>query len=229
VGDFAPGEAKQLIQEYFGGIPRGTQPPTPACEVRFGAGARENLWEDPLANLPAVLVAYLVPEHKHGDSPALELLQSILGEGESSRLNQTLVREQQVALQSGAFLDGRRGPGQFIAFAIANQNQTADTLVAGLRAVVAGIVDQGITPEELEKAKNAFRRGFVFGRQTSMGIAESVQHYKHFHDDVSHINSDLDRYLAVTAADIQRVARLYLDPANSTTIRVVPQRTGAQP
>jgi predicted Zn-dependent peptidase len=62
-----------------------------------------------------------------------------------------------------------------------------------------------------------------------MGIAENIQHYKHFHDDVSEINADLDRYLAVTAADIQRVARRYLDASNSTTIQVVPQAKGVQP
>jgi len=229
VGDFAAAEAKPLIQQYFGGIPRGAEPPAPACEVRFGDGADEKLWEDPLANLPAVLMAFMVPEHGHGDSPALQLLQSILGEGESSRLNRALVREQQVALQSGAFLDSRRGPGQFIGFAIANQGQSADTLVAALRASIAEIAEHGVTPEELAKAKNAFRRTFVFGRQTSMGIAESIQHYKHFHDDVAEINTDLDGYMAVTAEDVQRVARRYLAPANSTTIRVVPKAKGVQP
>jgi len=229
VGDFEADEAKRLVQQYFAGIPRGAEPPAPSCEVRFAGGKDETVWEDPLANLPAVLMAFMVPEHRHDDSPPLELLQSILGEGESSRLNRALVREQQVALQSGAFLDSRRGPGQFIGFAIANQGQTADTLVAALRTVIADIAEHGITPEELEKAKNAFRRSFVFGRQTSMGVAESIQHYKHFHGSVAEINTDLDRYLAVTAADIQRVARTYLVPANSTTIRVVPQSKEVQP
>jgi predicted Zn-dependent peptidase len=229
VGDFAADQAKQLIGQFFGDIPRGAEPPAPSCQVPFGAGEQATTWEDPLANLPAVLIAYMVPEHKATDSPALSLLQTILGDGESSRLNRALVREQQVALQSGAFLDSRRGPGQFIGFAIANQGQTADTLVAALRAVIAEIADQGITPEELAKAKNAFRRGFVFGRQNSMGVAESIQHYKHLHDDVSEINTDLDRYMAVTAADIQRVARTYLAAANSTTILVVPKGKGVQP
>ena len=229
VGDFAADEVKRLIGQYFSDIPRGAEPPAPSCQVEFGAGEQETVWEDALANLPAVLIAYLVPAHEDADSPALSLLQSILGDGESSRLNRALVREQQVALQSGAFLDSRRGPGQFIGFAIANQGQTADTLVAAIRAVIAEIADQGITPDELEKARNGFRTSFVFGRQTSMGIAESVQHYKHFHGDVSEINTDLDRYLAVTAADIQRVARRYLDPANGTTILVVPKGKGVQP
>jgi predicted Zn-dependent peptidase len=197
--------------------------------VEFGGGEREIVWEDPLANLPGVLMAYLVPEHKHGDSPALTLLQSILGEGESSRLNRSLVREQQVALQSGMFLDGRHGPGQLIGFAIANAGQSADTLVAALRAEAARIVAEGVTPDELAKAKNAFRRSFVFGRQNSMGVAEGIQHYVHFHDDVAEINTDLDRYLAVTAEDIRRVAAAYLVPANSLTIKIVPKGQGVQP
>ncbi|MDH4046139.1 MAG: insulinase family protein [Gemmatimonadota bacterium] len=229
VGDFAPDEAKRLVRGYFGDIPRGAEPPGITCEARFGAAGEETVWEDQLANLPAVLIAYLVPEHKDADSPALSLLQTILGDGESSRLNLALVRDQQVALQSGAFLDSRRGPGQLIGFAIANQGQTADTLAAALRAAIAEVAANGITPAELTKAKNAFRRNFVFGRQSSMGIAENVQHYVHFHDDVSEINTDLDRYLAVTAADIQRVAQRYLVPANSTTIIVVPKGQGVQP
>jgi predicted Zn-dependent peptidase len=229
VGDFEAADARRLIQDYFAGIPRGAAPPPIACAVEFGAGERETVWEDPLANLPGVLTAYMVPEHKHADSPALTLLQTILGDGESSRLNRSLVREQQVALQSGMFLDSRRGPGQFIAYAIANAGQSADTLATALRAEAARIVAEGVTPEELEKARNEFRRSHVFGRQTSMGIAESLQHYVHFHDDVADINTDLERYLAVTAQDIQRVAARYLVPANSLTIKIVPTGQGVQP
>jgi len=199
------------------------------CSVEFGTGARQTVWEDPLANLPAVLTAYLVPEHKNDDTPALTLLQSILGDGESSRLNRALVREQQIALQAGTFLDSRRGPGQLITLAIANAGQSADTLAAALHSEVARIVADGVAPEELEKAKNAFRRGYVFDRQNSMGVAEEIQHFAHFHDHLDEINTDLDRYLRVTAADIQRVAATYLVPANSLTILVVPKGQGAQP
>jgi zinc protease len=229
VGDFDPAEVKQLVKQYFGAIPRGVDPPAPVCAVTFGAGERRTTWQDPLANLPAVLTAYLVPAHKDDDTPALTLLQSILGDGESSRLNRALVREQQIALQAGTFLDSRRGPGQLITLAIANAGQSADTLVTALAAEVARIVADGVTPEELEKAKNAFRRGYVFDRQNSMGVAEEIQHFVHFHDHLDEINTDLDRYLRVTAADIQRVAAKYLVPANSLTILVVPKGQGAQP
>jgi predicted Zn-dependent peptidase len=62
-----------------------------------------------------------------------------------------------------------------------------------------------------------------------MGVAEGIQHYVHFHDDVAEINTDLDRYLAATAEDIRRVAATYLVPANSLTIKIVPKGQGVQP
>jgi predicted Zn-dependent peptidase len=228
-GDFEPAEAKQLIQQYFGDIEKGAEPPGFECRVDFGGGGRRMTWEDPLANLPGALVAYRIPEHRADDGPALTLLSTILGSGESSRLNRSLVREQQIAVQAATIEMSRRGPGLFINLAIANQGQTADTLAGALQAAVARIAAEGITPEELEKARNAFRRDHVFSRQTSMGVAEAVQHYVHFHDSVEEINTDERKYLAVTAADIQRVVRRYLVPENSLILLVVPKGQGATP
>jgi predicted Zn-dependent peptidase len=228
-GDFEPAEAKRLIQQYFGDIPKGAEPPAFSCSVEFGGQARRVTWEDPLANLPGVLLAYRIPEHRHEDGPALTLLSTILGGGESSRLNRSLVRELQIAVQSGTAEMSRRGQGLFVNFAIANQGQTADTLAAALQAAVARIAAEGITPEELEKARNSFRRDHVFARQTSMGLAEAIQHYVHFHDSVDEVNTDAQKYLAVTAADIQRVVRRYLTPENSLTLLVVPKGQGVTP
>lgn len=228
-GDFDPAEARRLIEQYFGEIPRGAEPPGISCEVDFGGEARRVTWEDALANLPAAFVAFRVPAHRHDDTPALSLLGTILGDGESSRLNRALVRDQQVAVQSASFVDSRRGSGLLLGIAVANQGYSADTLAAALQAEVERIVAEGITAEELEKAKNGFRRDHVFSRQTSMGIAEAVQHYVHFHDSVDEINTDMQKYLAVTAADIQRVARTYLVPANSFTLLVVPKGQGVTP
>jgi predicted Zn-dependent peptidase len=228
-GDFDPAEARRLIQQYFGDIPRGTEPPPIECLVDFGGGAKRVTWEDALANLPATLVIYRIPELKNADGPALTLLNTILGEGESSRLNRGLVRDRQVAVQSAAFEMSRRAPGLLVTFAVANQGLSADTLAASLHAEVGRIAAEGITAEELEKAKNSFRRDHVFSRQTSMGVAEAIQHYVHFHDSVDEINTDAAKYLAVTMDDIRRVARRYLVPENSVTILVVPKSQGVTP
>ena len=226
VGDFETSEAKNLIERYFGDIPGGDTPAPLPCNADYTAGKGRRVWEDRLANLPAVVTTYLVPEHKHADTPALSLLATILGQGESSRLNQSLVRERQVALGAGAQELSRRGPSQFLTFAIANQGVDADSIEAALHGEVARVVAEGVTDAELEKARNDFRAGNIMGAQTTMNLAERVQHFVHYHDSVDEIDTDLDRYLAVTRADIQRVARRYLVPENGFTIVVVPASRG---
>jgi zinc protease len=222
VGDFDPAEARALIEQYFGDIPRGAEPDPVECDVTFGGLGRSTTFEDQHANLPAVIVGYLIPPHSHADTPPLSMLGTILGGGESSRLNIALVREAQSALQAGAGLSSRRGPGLMFAFAIANQGIEPDTLVEQIRAQVARIAEEGVTAAELEKAKNSFRSGQIFGQQTAFGFSNSLQHYAHYHDSLDDISTDLDQYMAVTVEDMRRAARTYLVPENSYTLIVVP-------
>jgi len=223
VGDFDPAEARQLIRQYFGDVPRGREPPAVSCGHEFAPSARRRVWEDEHANLPAVIIAYRTPGHRDPDTPALALLGTILGGGESSRLNRALVRQARTALAAGSQSVSRLGPGYFLTFAIANQGIGSDTLERQLSAELQRIIDEGVTPEELTKARNEFRASNIFGRQTTMQIAERLQHYAHFHDSVEEMRTDLDRYLAVTADDLRRVAGRYLIPANSFTIVVIPK------
>jgi zinc protease len=106
--------------------------------------------------------------------------------------------------------------------AIANQGVEPTTLKDQLDAAVARILAEGVTEEEIEKAKNAYRSSDIFGRQTTMQIAENIHHYAHYHDSLDEIHTDLDAYMAVTADDVQRVAQKYLAPENSFTINDLP-------
>src|SRR5205807_1078208 len=83
------------------------------------------------------------------------------------------------------------------------------------------------TADELTRARNAFRADFIHERETTFGRAEALQHYNLFHGSVAEINSDLDRYLAVSAADVQRAAAKYLEPANSVVVIVRPKAAPA--
>jgi zinc protease len=84
----------------------------------------------------------------------------------------------------------------------------------------------GITPAELEKAKNVLRAGFIGNRETTLGKAEELHHYLTFHKSIDEINTDLDRLLSVTSDDVKRVANTYLAPGNVTLLIV---RAGAAP
>jgi predicted Zn-dependent peptidase len=180
---------------------------------------------DPRANLPAVLRFYRIPPHPDPDTPALGLLSIILGDGESSRLNVCVVRRDRAALGVQVSMnpyDARRGPGVLLALAIANQGVEAAKLDSLLGQQLDSLRTTLVSAQELQKAKTMFRAGFIRERETTSGRAEALHHYDRFHGALADINTDLDRYLAVTADDIRRVATKYLDPANLVDVIVQP-------
>jgi zinc protease len=79
-----------------------------------------------------------------------------------------------------------------------------------------------VTAEELERAKNRYRAQTVFGRQSVMGRAEALQWHNHFLGNPGAIRTEMERYMAVTAADVQRVAAQYLTPENRAVIITQP-------
>ncbi len=225
VGDFDPAEAKRLVQQYFGDIPRAKEPPPVICEAQFNAGLRTETVNDAKATLPAILHVYMVPEYKNQDHAALELLSSILGSGQSSRMNRAIAREAKAALttQVGVDITGpHRGPSTFYAFAIANQGVKTDSLDKLVSAEIAKVATDGVTDEELSKAKNRRRASQIFGLQQALNTAEAIQSASMFLGDPAAVNSDIERYMRVTKDDIKRVAQQYLRPENSTVILIKP-------
>jgi zinc protease len=222
-GDFQPAEAKQLIEQYFGGIPRGQTPPAVQCEQPFNTGQRRKHVLDPKANLPAVAQVYRVPSYDDPDMPALELLATILGQGESSRLNRVLARDTKAAAAAQAMLNPfgpRRGPGIFLFFTIANQGVGTDSLDKLLAAEIAKVGAGGVSAAELTKAQNSVRANLILQRQTAMSTAEALHTAKMFLGSPDAVNTMLDRYLRVTADDIRRVAAKYLRPDNSYILTI---------
>jgi len=223
VGDFDPTPTRALIQQYFGEIPRGQSPPPVICQATFSPGAIHRTWPDPKANLPAVMLAYRLPEYKSADTPALELLASILGQGESSRINKTVVREKKLA-QAAFVLNNpfgpRRGPGVVLALGIANQGVIVDSIAAGLAAEFDRVARDGVTEAELSKAKNGYRTQLIIQQQRALNKAEALQSASIFLGEPEAVNTNWRRFLAVTGADIKRVAATYFRPENSLTILI---------
>jgi predicted Zn-dependent peptidase len=218
VGDFDAAEARRLIQQYFGEIPRVEPPPPVTCDARYNSGQVRRRVRDPKANLPATLHAYKAPAYADDDAPVVELIATILGQGESSRLNQRLAREAKAAAGVQVFHNARLGPGTLIALAIANQGVAVDSLDRLLAAEVARLATEGITEGELTKAKNAYRASTISERQRAMSTAEAIQRANLFLGSPAAVNTDFDRYMKVTAADVRRVAQKYLQPNNSLVL-----------
>jgi len=223
-GDFEPAGTKRLIEQYFGSIARNPRviPPV-TCEQQFATGPVRRRVEDKNANLPAVMQIFRVPAYDSPDYPALELLSSILGQGESSRLNRVLARETKLAAATPVLLNPfgpRRGPGELIAFAVANQGVAPDSLDRVLSAELARVAASGVSDSELVKARNIYRASVITGRQTPLAVAEALQSANHFLGSPDAANADFARHMAVTAADIRRVAAEYLRPENALTLLV---------
>jgi predicted Zn-dependent peptidase len=172
--------------------------------------------------VPAYIAGFNIPPINDDDSYALELLSSIFSQGESSRLYQRLVKEEQAALVVFSQLQSRLGPGMFFFAALPNQGVDIERIEALIDEEVEKLRNEGVGERELQKAKNQLRSNQIMSRQTVFSKANELQQYRYYYGDVSKINSNLDRYMDVSVEDIRRVARKYLAPANRTVVIVVP-------
>jgi predicted Zn-dependent peptidase len=226
VGDFDVAPTRALIQQYFGDIPKGNEAPQVECRAAFSPGQIRRPWLDANANLPAVMLAYRIPDYGNADMPALELLATILGQGESSRINKSVVRDRKLAQQVFAFANPfgpRRGPGVMVALGIANQGVSADSVEAGMAMEFVRVAQQGVTEAELAKAKNAYRTQLITQQQQALNKAEALQSASLFLGDPEAVNTNWRRYLAVTSDDIKRAAAAYFRAENSLVLLITPK------
>lgn len=229
-GDVTVEQVRALAEEFFGGIPRGPaiDPLPPVTNVPMAGGPRRVTMEDPLATLPLLAQAYAIPPHSHPDARPLSLLGRILMTGESSRMNQRLVKDERAALQIGGGAGSGLGPGTFTVFALPNQGVEVARLESLIQEELERVTREGVTERELQKAKNQTRAGMIMGRQRVSSKASELHHYRTQHGDIGEINHDLGRYMAVTTEDILRVARKYLTPENQSVVIVNPAERGTE-
>jgi len=149
---------------------------------------------------------------------ALEVLAAVLSGGESSRLHQRLVRREHLAIAAGGVTEALEHPGLFLVYAAYLPDRDAGRVQAVLAEEIANVRDKPITSAELDKAKNQLAAGFVFGLQTVDGVAQALGRAQYVEGDWKRFVESATRYLAVTAADVQRVAAKYLVDTNLTRI-----------
>jgi zinc protease len=157
------------------------------------------------------------------------MLNLILGSGETSRLNRRMVRDERTAAVAATQYASNRHGSPLAAVAIANQGIDPVILVTQIQESIADVRENGITEDELERAKNSFRSSNILGLQTTHAVAQRVQHYVHYHESLDEMHTDLDEYMSITTDDVLRAAQTYLIPENSLTITVVTKGTTDAP
>ncbi len=226
-GDIDFAATRALIDELFAPIPRGDDPPALPDYLPVDQEEAEYITiEDPLINLPALLVAYEIPPLVSDDYPALDLLSRVLSVGDSSRLAKRLV-DTGLALQADAWIIDNRGPGIFAFILIANVGVDLAQLEAASYEELQKIIDEGVPQEELDKVIAGIRSSSILGLETALGLAQSVQNANYYFGDPQAVFTGIDRYKAVSSEDIQRVATEYLEESARHVFNVV--ETDAEP
>ena len=173
----------------------------------------------PNVPLPAVAITWLGPKASDPDAPALKMLDAILSTGKSSRLYDRLVYEKQIAAEINSNADLPAQPGSFMVSAImASGHSIAEGEVA-LLTEVTRLRDAPPSAAELAAAKNQLIAGKLRERETLDGRGFALGYALRINGDAARANTELADLQAVTAADVQRVARIYLDPDLRMTIR----------
>ncbi len=218
-GDFDPDAAKKMVEAYFGPIPRG-EGETPRPKITIPPQAEPKTVDVRRDNtpLPASLHAWLAPRQTDPDSYPVEMLTNILAQGRSSRLYRRLVDQEQAAVQAEAFPFLQEGAGMVGVFAIGNRGVTLEKLDQLMDEEVARVQRDGVTEEELQKARNSKESETASSYGTMLARATALASYHVFYGDANLINTELQRYLKVTREDLKRVANQYLTAKGKNTL-----------
>ena len=221
-GDFDPNEAMRLVEKYFGAISSRERTPVVEPAPPNQTAERTETMYDPNATLPAFHLAYHIPANRTPDHYPLEMLSLILGDGESSRLYQTLVKKKEVCQEVAVGTDDRRGPDLFSVWAVMSSGHAPKEAQEVVYAELARVAKKGVTARELEKAKNRMSAAFVFGLQSNMARAKRLAEFELYWSDANLLMLELDHYLAVSREDIRRAAKAFFGASNRTVLDVLP-------
>jgi zinc protease len=210
------------VHKYYDGIPAQT-PPEPVRTVEPEQQGERRAELHKVAEMPAVLIGYHIPDVKSTDIYALDVLQYVLAEGQSSRLYKKLVRDLGIAVYAGANASWNIAPALFTFDVKARPDKTAAECETAVYGILADIAANGVTSAELAKAKNQVEANFFRSMQTVNGKARKIGTYEIYFGDFNEILKVRDRYQAVTADDVKRVANTYFAPKNRTVVTLVPE------
>ncbi|MBW3528522.1 insulinase family protein [Shewanella sp. NKUCC05_KAH] len=214
-GDVKLAQVKALADKYFAPIPAQTPPKAIRTVEPEQKGERRTFVQKASVSTPNVMLAYHIPAATHADFYALDLLSSILSQGNSSRLYQSLV-DKQVALEAQTYMPMSVDPNLFYVMGVATPEVKASTLEHALIEQIDAIATTGVTQQELEKVKNIKLMDFYRSMETINGKANTIGTYEMYFGSYDKLFNAPEAYNKVTPADIQRVAQTYLRKSNRT-------------
>src|SRR5215217_4121199 len=220
VGDFETAEVKAWVAKYFGDMPRGGAITRPAvAPVKLTEGKRL-VYEDRV-QVPRLYVQWPSVGEKSDDQYALDVLGAILTGPRTARLTKALVYDQQAAASISARQSSNEDVGEFLMVITPRPGHSLTDLEAAADAIIEKLKTDGPTAEEIQKAVAGEELGFVRGLESNLNKAMTLSDGAGFHGDPGFFKTQYQKTLAVTAADVKRVANTYLIPGR-VVLSVVP-------
>jgi len=221
-GDIDKKETKDLVQKYFGSIPRGADIVRTTFTEDPITTTRKAKYNDPNIQIPAIVAAYRIPSMKSRDAYVLDMVSSILSSGKSSRLYKKIVDEKKMAFQIGAFNFTQEDYGLYVIYGLPLGKNTLDDLLVEIDEEVVKIQNELISENDLQKLRNKFENQFVNSNASVQGIAHSLASYYMLYGDINLINNEIDIYNSITREEIQTVAKKYLNTNQRLELQYLP-------
>jgi zinc protease len=227
-GDVTPEEVRKLADSTYGKIARRADPPP---RVRLKEPPQETprvvTLADARVTQPSFRRSYLVPSvftGAPGEAEALDVLAEVLDGGSTARLNSQLVRGKGIAVSAGAGYGSIAvGETQFSLSGTPRGDVSATDLAAAFDAVIAELIEKGVTAEELDRAKRRVRTEAVYRQDSPSGLANSFGVALADGGGVELVRNWPDRIAAVTGEQVVAAARKYLDIRRSVTGYLLPE------
>jgi predicted Zn-dependent peptidase len=221
-GDIDKKESKDLINKYFGSIPRGTAIVRNSFVEEPITKTRKATYHDPNIQIPAIVAAYRIPSMKTRDAYVLDMVSSILSSGKSSRLYKKIVDQKKMAFQIGAFNFSQEDYGLYVIYGLPLGKNTLDDLLVEIDEEVVKIQTDLISEKELQKLRNKFENQFVNSNSSVQGIAHSLASYYMLYGDINLINNEIDIYNSITREEIREIAKKYLKVNQRLELKYLP-------
>jgi zinc protease len=226
-GDVDAQAVRALARRTYGAIPRGPDlPPRDRPEEPEQNTARSVSLSDPRVGVPSFSRNWVVPSYttaESGEAEALDLLSEVLGGGLQSRIHRELVVKQGIAASAGAYFEGTTlDDTSFSVYGAPRGKATLEQVEKAVDAEIRKIQRDGVTSEELERAKTRFVRAMIFARDSASGLANIYGSTLTTGGTVADVAAWPDRIRAVTPEQVRAVAQKYLDPERSVSAYLLP-------
>lgn len=221
VGDLNPAQTKAWIQKYFVDLPQGKHVDRPTVPLGNLTASKRLVYEDRV-QVPRLYIQWPTVGFKHDDDYALSLLSSILSGSRTARLTKALVYDTQKASQVIGFQNSAEDVGVFQIVVVPRPEASLTELEVAVDQILQKFISEGPTAEELQKAKSGLELSFLRGLESNLGKANQLINGAIFYGDPGYFRTDYQKTMAVTAADVKRVASQYLSRSR-IVLSVVPK------